>query len=166
MTVTLTAATAEYADAVAQLRNASARALTTKHGPGAWSGQCTARGVHFDQRTGQVWLARLGEQTVATLKLAAKKPWAIDRSYFSPVARPVYLTALAVAPEFQSRGVGRACLEQAVHLAREFPADAICLDAFDHPAAGAGEFYRKCGFRETGRKVYHGVPLVYFEMLL
>jgi len=38
--------------------------------------------------------------------------------------------------------------------------------AFDHPQAGAGEFYRKCGFRETGRATYRTVPLIYYERLL
>ena len=43
--------------------------------------------------------------------------------------------------------------------------DAIRLDAFDC-AAGAGEFYRKCGFTEAARVVYKGVPLIDFEMVL
>jgi len=39
------------------------------------------------------------------------------------------------------------------------------LDAYDG-AAGAGRFYAKCGFLEVGRKIYRGVPLVYFELML
>jgi GNAT superfamily N-acetyltransferase len=58
--------------------------------------------------------------------------------------------------------VGRRCLEQALRIARDWSADAIRLDAYD-AEAGAGAFYRKCGFREVGRTSYKGNPLVYFE---
>ena len=44
-------------------------------------------------------------------------------------------------------------------------ADALRLDAYDSPA-GAGDFYLKCGFKERGRVVYRGDPLVYYELLL
>jgi hypothetical protein len=50
-------------------------------------------------------------------------------------------------------------------VARAWPADAIRLDAFD-AEAGAGCFYRKCGFREIARVTYKGAPLVYFELVL
>ena len=43
--------------------------------------------------------------------------------------------------------------------------DAIRLDSYDC-AAGAGEFYRKCGFTEVARVVYRGVPHIDFEMVL
>jgi len=41
----------------------------------------------------------------------------------------------------------------------------VRLDAYDGPSGG-GPFYAKCGFRELGRTVYRGVPLVYFERIL
>ena len=50
-------------------------------------------------------------------------------------------------------------------VARAWPADAIRLDAYDADA-GTGEFYRKCGFRECGRRVYRGTPLIYYELVL
>jgi len=53
----------------------------------------------------------------------------------------------------------------AVEACRNWPADALCLDAYDTDA-GAGEFYRKCGFTEVGRAVYRNTPLIYFERLL
>jgi len=48
---------------------------------------------------------------------------------------------------------------------REWPGDAIRLDAYDADA-GAGGFYSNCGFREVGRVNYRGTPLVYYELLL
>jgi len=49
--------------------------------------------------------------------------------------------------------------------ARDWPAEAIRVDAYDGPSGG-GPFYARCGFTEVGRTIYRGVPLVYFEMLL
>lgn len=168
MSLVLEPATADDADAIAALRNAAAADLTQKHGRGWWSGCCTGRGVLFDLRQSSVYVARDANTgaIVATLRLATKKPWAIDRKYFTPCARPLYLTSMAVAPGRQRQGLGRECLAAAVEIARRFPAQAIWLDSFDHDAAGAGTFYAKCGFREVGRATYRSVPLIYYERLL
>jgi len=125
----------------------------------------TEKGVLFRMTRGTIYLARHRKKPIATLTLTTRKPWAIDRSYFTPVKRPLYLIGMAVHPEMQRRGVGRDCLEQAVRLARDWPADSLCLDAFAS-ANGAGPFYDKCGFREVGRATYRVAPLIYFEMLL
>jgi ribosomal protein S18 acetylase RimI-like enzyme len=151
--------------AIAALRNAAAEDLTARHGRGWWSGHTTEKGVLHDLRNSALFVTRRRGRIVGTFRLATKKPWAIDRDYFTAVARPLYLLSLAVAPDLQRRGFGRACLVHAASIARRWPADALLLDAFDH-AAGAGDFYRKCGFHETGRVTYRGVPLVYFELLL
>jgi len=102
---------------------------------------------------------------VASLSLGTRKPWAIDTRYFTACARPLYLTAMAVHPDWQRKGIGRQCLREASRIARSWPADAIRLDAFDADA-GAGEFYSKCGFREVGRATYREAPLIYFEAVL
>ena len=98
-------------------------------------------------RHSRVVVARRGKSIVATMRLATKKPWAIDVSYFAPAKKAIYLTHMAVIPSHQRHGVGQALLKEAVKQARAWPADAIRLDAFD-AEAGAGAFYAKCGFRE------------------
>ena len=113
----------------------------------------------------RVYIARYRGLLVATLALSKRKPWAIDTSYFSPSQRPLYLTGMAVAPEKQHKGIGRLCIAQVSDIAKQWPGDSTRLDAYD-AAAGGGEFYRKCGFREVGRVSYKGNPLIYFEMLL
>jgi GNAT superfamily N-acetyltransferase len=123
------------------------------------------RGVATAMRTSRVLIAHRDGKIVATLRLASKKPWAIDRACFSDSKRPVYLTDMAVTPSMQRNGIGRRILGEAKAIAREWPADAIRLDAYDAPA-GAGEFYVKCGFTQVGAKTYRGVPLLYFELLL
>lgn len=150
---------------LAGLRNRAADRLTEQFGGGHWSSQCSERGVRSGMRDSRVLIARKGTSIVATLRLTERKPWAIDRRYFTPGSRPIYLVDMAVDPAHQRSGVGRALLDQAKAMVAAWPGDAIRLDAYD-AAAGAGEFYRRCGFREVGRATYRATPLVYFEFLL
>jgi GNAT superfamily N-acetyltransferase len=150
---------------IAALRLTVARDLTERFGRGHWSGESSERGVIAGMPAAQVWVARRGRTMIGTFRLTAKKPWAIDKSYFTKCRRPLFLTDMAVLPAFQGRGIGRRSAKEAVRRALAWPADAIYLDAYDDEA-GAGPFYEKCGFRERGRVVYRGVPLVYFEMML
>jgi GNAT superfamily N-acetyltransferase len=158
-------ATPEDAPAIAALRAAVARHLTARHGQGHWSSEGTEKGVLYGMKTARVYLIRGAQGALAVLSLATKKPWAIDPAYFTACKRPLYLTDMAVDPSMQRQGIGRLCLEEARRIALDWPADAIRLDAYD-AAAGAGGFYRRCGFREVGRVVYRKVPLIYFEHLV
>jgi GNAT superfamily N-acetyltransferase len=163
MKVKLQSATAEDAESIAALRNAVSDDLTLRHGRGWWTAHCTTAGVLFDLRNAILFAVLHRGEAVATLKLATKKPWAIDLAYFPKARRPLYLTSMAVAPDRQRQGIGRACLEQALKIARREGADAIFLDAYDHPSASAGPFYTRCGWRETGRARFREVPLIYYE---
>jgi GNAT superfamily N-acetyltransferase len=151
--------------AIAALHNVIAERLTSAFGRGHWSFRHTEQGVRSSMKRAKVFVARCGPDIAATFTLATKKPWAIDRSCFSRVTRPLYLLSMAVAPDVQGQGLGRRCLDEARAIAEAWPADAIFLDAYD-TAASAGEFYRKCGFREVGRVTYRGTPLIYYEWLV
>ncbi len=158
-------ATAADASALAALHTEVADELTRKHGHGPWSSRTSEKGVLYALRTSRVFLARDGAGIVATLRLATKKPWAIDTSYFAPCRRPLYLLAMAVVPARQRQGIGRRCLEEAKQIACAWPADAIRLDAYDADA-GAGPFYARCGMTEVGRASYRNTPLIYYQILL
>lgn len=164
-TVTIATATPDDAAAVAMVRNAAAERLTLEFGRGHWSGYATEQGVLRGINTSRVLIARSSRRIVGTLRLTTKRPWAIDVTFFGASKRPLYLVDMAVTPEAQRRGVGRELLRGAVRTAAGWNADAIRLDAYDHPA-GAGPFYEKCGFTEVGRMVFRGVPLIYYELLL
>ena len=168
--VSLSFSLATQADvpALIELHCAVAADLTTRYGQGPWSSSPGAKMLAYQlSRTKFVraLIARNKGRIVGTLKLATKKPWAIDVTYFSPAASPLYLTGMAVAPGLQRRGLGRRLLLEAQRLAREWPSDAIRLDAFDADA-GAAAFYAKCGYRDVGHVKYRGTPHVYFELLL
>ena len=135
---------------MAILRSAVAERLTREFGEGHWSSTVTEKGVLMALRDkGCALVAREGDAVVGTLRLATKKPWSIDISHFTRVPKALYLLDMAVAPALQRTGVGRWLMARALEAAREWPCDAIRLDAYDAPA-GAGEFYRKCGLRQVG----------------
>jgi ribosomal protein S18 acetylase RimI-like enzyme len=165
MELSFAIATDDDVAAITLLRAAVAADLTRRYGAGHWSCVATEKAVLRDIKTSQVLLARHTSRGVATLRLATKKPWAIDPKYFSPCTNVLYLTDMAVDPSVQRCGIGRRCLKQARTIAAASSADAIRLDAYDGEA-GAGEFYRKCGFHERGRITFRKTPLVFYELLL
>jgi GNAT superfamily N-acetyltransferase len=162
--IIFTLATPADVPVVVALRTAASRELTAQHGRGHWSSEPTERGIVADLRQSKVFIAWRGTEAVGTFRLSTRKPWAIDRSYFTDCERPIYLTSMAVRPQLQHKGMGRRCVSEAMRIVRAWPADALRLDAYD-AEAGAGGFYAKCGFREVGRTSYRSVPLIYYELL-
>lgn len=150
---------------IVALRNDAAAKLTGKYGTGHWSSVVTEQAVARDMKTSIVLVAKESNEAIATLRLATRKPWAIDVTGFSACARPIYLHDMAVAPRRQRKGIGRRCVDDAIACARDMQGGAIRLDAYD-AEAGAGRFYERCGFREVARVVYRDVPLVYLEHVL
>jgi GNAT superfamily N-acetyltransferase len=158
-------ATPDDVPLIAGLQNAAAGALTAQYGEGHWSSLLSERSAALAQRHARVRVGRSGRHLLTVLRLASKKPWAIDVSYFTPVTRPIYLSSMAVSVAYQGQGLGRQALLDATIVARQWPADAIRLDAYDAPA-GAGAFYARCGYTGRGSVVYKGTPLCYYEILL
>ena len=158
-------ATQDDAEALTALHAAAAADLTARFGEGPWSRSTVVRRVETDLRFVRIRVGREKGRIVSALQLQTKKPWAIDVSYFTTVKRAIYLTGMVVAVGRQRAGMGRAALEDAHAIVRGWPADAVRLDAYD-AAAGAGEFYARCGYRERGRVRYRGTPLAYYELLL
>jgi GNAT superfamily N-acetyltransferase len=165
MPLTFRDATLDDVAAIAGLQNAAAGALTARFGAGPWSTLVSERGAELAQHHARVRVGRDGRRIVTVLRLATRKPWAIDVAWFTPVKRPLYITGMAVSVGRQNQGLGRLALEDACRVAETWPADAIRLDAFD-AAAGAGGFYLRCGFAERGRVVYKGDRLVYYERIV
>lgn len=165
MTLRFRDATVKDVASIAALLNATAGALTARFGEGRWSSITSERSVELSLRHARLRVGVDGKRIVTTLRLATKKPWAIDVEYFTPARRPLYLTGMAVSVAHQRRGIGRAALEDARAVAVAWPADAIRLDAFDAPA-GAGGFYERCGYEERAHVVYRDDALIYFELVL
>lgn len=162
--VRITIAVPFEAPAIAAVRAAAADRLTRAFGEGHWSSHTDDAVVARDMKKSTVLVARDRGTIVGTLTLQTKKPWAIDAAYFTPCSKPLYLVNMAVTPERQRAGIGRALLAEALAVARDLRAEAVRLDAYDGPA-GSGEFYRRCGYAAAGGKSYRGVPLLYFELM-
>jgi GNAT superfamily N-acetyltransferase len=166
MRLTIAPATAAEAAAIAAVRLAASRDLAARFGTGTWSFAAESEaGVQAELATSTVLVARGEGVVVGTLRLATKNPWLGHTNFFTPCDRPLFLTAMAVAPKFQRRGVGRRLLAEARRFGGRLRAEVIRLDCYDAPA-GAGAFYRKCGFREVHRGDYFGTPLIWFEAVL
>ena len=161
----LTLATAEDLASVVALRNAVASQLSSRYGIGHWSSTATETRLRRDMRRSSVYVLKHRGRVIATLALRTRKPRAIDRAYFTPVKRPLYLIDMAVDPARQRSGIGRRCIADAIRMCKAWPADALCLDAYAADA-GAGGFYRKCGFTEVGRTAYLNTSLIYYERLV
>src|SRR5215472_7039537 len=113
MKLSFALATNSDAATLAALHTTVAEHLTARYGQGRWSSKATERGVRANMRRPKfecILIARNGHRIVGTLRLATKKPWAIDVAYFTPAKRPLYLTGMAVHPELQGGGVGRLLL--------------------------------------------------------
>jgi GNAT superfamily N-acetyltransferase len=153
--------------ALASLHESVAEDFTVRYGR-RWSSVPRQKTLLYElsrPKFVRILIARKGADVVGTLRLATKKPWAIDTAFFAEVRRPLYLTDMAVIPVLQRKGIGRRLLQEAEAAARAWPRDSIRLDAFDG-ATGAGPFYAKFGYREVGRATYRKTPLIYFEFLL
>jgi GNAT superfamily N-acetyltransferase len=106
--------------AIARLRTAVAERLTRDFGHGHWSQGGSESGVIRDMAIPGLYVVRDDAQLIATLRLAVKKPWAIDPAYFSDRKSPLYLTSMAVEPDRQRQGIGRACMLWCTGIRRSF----------------------------------------------
>jgi len=67
---------------IAALHNAVAGGLTARFGVVHWSTLGSERSTALAQRHARVCVGRDGKRILMVLRLATKKPWAIDVSYF------------------------------------------------------------------------------------
>jgi predicted N-acetyltransferase YhbS len=84
--------------------------------PGQWSSAQTERDVLRELRKpkfSRILIARINRRIVGGLRLATKKPWAIDTAYFTAASRPLYLAGMAVHPGLQRKGIDRLLLKEA-----------------------------------------------------
>lgn len=166
MKLSLAIASTKDAAEITALLSEAAQNLTACYGKGHWSYAITEKGVlHRMSGNSKVLIVKCDGMISGTLTLTTKKPWSIDVAYFTKVPRPVYLIDMAVHPDMQRKGIGRFMIREVKSFVIAWADQSIRLDAYDSEA-GAGEFYRKCGFSEKGHVVYRNVPLIYFELLI
>jgi diamine N-acetyltransferase len=97
-----------------------------------------------------VWGLWVGEESVGLMAMIDPRgyPWLEEGD--DPEA--AYLWRLMIDARHQGRGYGRAALEEAVAVAREWGLPRLALSVVDRPGS-ALPFYEAAGFRRTGRVV-------------
>jgi GNAT superfamily N-acetyltransferase len=146
-----------------ELRNSVNQNLASQFAGVIRAGVVSAKSISFAMSRSTVLVARYRGKPIATLALSTRKPWSIADSGALPEWMNGHVRE--IEGKGRRRKVCRRCIAQAIAYAQKWPATAIRLDAYD-AQYGAGEFYRKCGFREVGRASYRNTPLIYFEMVL
>ena len=165
MNITIDAALPRDAAAIAVLRNRVAEDMTREFGAGPWSTRTSKPQVLTQMRASQMLVAREGGEIIGTVRLTTPNPHAFDASAFTPVTSALYVLGLAVASAYRKRGVGRRLMAAAKQAARDRRAQALWLDVYEH-AAGAGPFYRRCGFQVVGPAPGGEPPLTFYEQSL
>ena len=97
----------------------------------------------------QVWLVRRGDELIAALDLA-------------PGARHLAVQTLAVRPDHQRRGLGRALLRLAEQEGRRHGYPQLRLQA-PHVMAESLRLFESSGYRETRRQSYWNSQVIHLE---
>ncbi|MFN8666099.1 MAG: GNAT family N-acetyltransferase [Gemmatimonadaceae bacterium] len=165
MEIEIVHATRADAAAIAEVRTRAAEFLSEVHGGGPWSMHISEGAVAETLAHPMTLVARAGKAVVGTLRLQGHRPRSIEIADFTPVRRPLYVVDVAVIPKGQRQGIGRALVEAAYREAIAWPGDSLRLDTYDD-AAGAGDFYLRCGYRCVARHRFHDIPLAFFERVI
>jgi GNAT superfamily N-acetyltransferase len=176
MKLTITEATVSDVAEILELRLAVGARMQERFGNDRWAPPISERSVlrlFKGPRTRKsdgatlikILVGRSRSRIVALTRMQTKKPWGFDLRYFTAGASAVYLGDVEVSPKCQGQGFGTQLMAAAVNHARAWPVDVVRTSAYDG-AAGAGPFYARCGFHETGRVTYRNVPMIYFEKIL
>jgi GNAT superfamily N-acetyltransferase len=145
---------------------AAAHDLSTRFGEGHWSGVRSIETLRKYLDEGVLYVVENDERIIGTLRLTDQKIGFYRADWFTnPDDKAGYLLDMAIDPTRQRRGVGQLAMATCEDIARVAGLQAIRLDAYTGPA-GAGEFYRRCGYRLMHQGAFHGVGLEYYEKLL
>jgi len=149
------------------LRTAAAKTLTERHGHGHWSRVTVINTLQRAlSRDGTLYVIIDDGAVAGTFTLSSHRPEFYDRKWFAqPDAQAFYFRSMAIHPDKQNRGIGRAAMVEVEKLATARGWKALRFDAYGGPA-GAGGFYTRCGYTKVHSGEFNGVPLEYFEKVL
>jgi len=148
------------------IRVDAAAALTQRYGSGHWSGEPSIATLKRHKEAGALYVVECDGDLVGTFKLDDKKIGFYRKAWFTRPDDPAaYLMNMAIAPERQREGIGRKTMVEIEGIVRRRALKALRFDAYDGPA-GAGGFYRKCGYELMHKGTINGTALEYYEKLL
>lgn len=107
-----------------------------------------------------------GDQTVATFTIGTQPSADYDMTMWaSPNKKAMYVSHLAVLPDFQGRGIGTWCMKAVEHLATDGGCVAVRLDAYEKHLKLL-EFYDRLGYQRRGVIRVQEFGLVCFEKVV
>ena len=152
--------------AIHALSSAASADLTDRFGSGHWSKVTARKTLRKAVGDRTLYVIEKGRQLVGTFRLSDKKIGFYRKAWFSWPQDPAgYLRDMAVHPAHQRRGIGRQAMKAIERHAGREGLRAVRFDAYEG-GAGAGSFYRKCGYSLVQRGTINGVPLEYYEKTL
>jgi GNAT superfamily N-acetyltransferase len=152
--------------AIQATRISASEDLTERFGEGHWSIVSSEATLIDALGNGNLYVIDADGVLAGTCRLTDRKIAFYEERWFAdPDAPATYLRDMAIAPDRQRQGIGREAMADIAQLARLQGACAVRLDAYAGPA-GAGTFYRKCGYSRMHAGQFNGVRLEYYEKLL
>lgn len=166
MEASIRAARSSDVPAIHRLSRDAADALTRDFGPGHWSKVTTRKTLRKAVDLGSLYVVEADGQVAGTFRLSSTKIPFYRKSWFARPDDPAaYLRDMAIDPAHQRKGLGRAAMAAMERRARAEGLRAIRLDAYD-AGAGAGAFYRKCGYTLVHQGNIGATALEYYEKVL
>jgi GNAT superfamily N-acetyltransferase len=156
-------ATVHDIPAIVMLWRAVNQKLGLRLGRPVWTKFAAPEGVYLEMRKASVYILRDEEIVIAVFTLTMQKPWGIEEMPFNPAARPLYLTDMAVHPNWRQHEIEQICIRAAIKIAKRWPCDALRLDTYDSELGNDG-VVDKLGFRNVGTTWYRDMPSVCFEL--
>lgn len=145
---------------------ACARDLKDRRGLLHWDPPYPLDRLRADAVQRSVYAVREGQRTVATFTVGTAAPRYYDLTVWAaPDARALYVNRLAVWPELQGQGTGRASMALVEELARAAGCEAVRLDASERDPLLLA-FYEGAGYERRGALGSDADPFVYFEKCL
>ena len=145
---------------------AAAADLVNKHGQGRWQVIPTRSSLSRYLESDTLFVIEKEASVVGTFCFVTRKIVFYRKGWFAFPDDPAgYLINMAIDPQYQRLGVGRQVMNELGKLAGRMKLLAIRLDAYQG-AAGAGEFYRKCGCLLVHEGKVGDVGLEYYEKVL
>lgn len=149
-----------------KLSVAAASDLVDKYGQGRWRVAAARKTLKRNQQSDSLFVIVKDAVIVGTFCFTTKKAGFYRRGWFAFPDDPAgYLLNMAIAPQHQRQGIGREVMNHIDQLARSMKLLAVRFDAYE-ANAGAGGFYRKCGYQLVHVGKVGDVGLEYYEKVL
>lgn len=140
----------------------------SQQGMGHWEGVNTKEGVIRSIKENTVFVLFDNEKAVGTITVSDKRPFYYKEDYSlweEPLASAVYISKLAVLPDYHRKGLASELLQFVENKARKKGIYYVRLDAVAHYKK-LTDFYLERGYKIVGKGVFGNIEGNFFEKSL